>query len=60
MLDLLISATRNNEMNDSDVKEEVDTFIFTVSICISLIFYIEIIIIVRNQNKYINQKTINT
>ncbi|XP_012064324.1 PREDICTED: cytochrome P450 4d2-like [Atta cephalotes] len=28
MLDLLIAAVRNNEMNDLDIREEVDTFVF--------------------------------
>ncbi|KYN33648.1 Cytochrome P450 4C1 [Trachymyrmex septentrionalis] len=28
MLDLLIAAVRNGEMNDVDIREEVDTFIF--------------------------------
>jgi len=32
MLDLLIAAVQNDEMNDIDIREEVDTFVFEVSL----------------------------
>ncbi|EZA46631.1 Cytochrome P450 4C1 [Ooceraea biroi] len=28
MLDLMIAASNNNQMSDSDIREEVDTFVF--------------------------------
>lgn len=32
MLDILINAYQNNEIDDEGIREEVDTFVFEVSI----------------------------
>jgi len=39
MLDILILAARNNKMNDQDIQEEVDTFMFEVSMLSSPLYF---------------------
>jgi len=39
MLDLLILAAKNNKMNNNDIKEEVDTFMFEVSMLSSPLYF---------------------
>ncbi|RLU25671.1 hypothetical protein DMN91_001828 [Ooceraea biroi] len=39
MLDLMIAASNNNQMSDSDIREEVDTFVFEVNSFTSFPFF---------------------
>lgn len=39
LLDILIEAHRNNQIDDEGIREEVDTFMFAVRYTYTLLFY---------------------